>query len=177
MPRVAERRRDADRSPLCVRPACAAKDVRRRNTFPDSEQYFVGWDDVYSPPCGDCPVIATTTVEEHSPLLGVAKGAFLGRKAPLGLTWHGLSGMMTYRKAKGDVPMGNRATQEVIDAVRVVRYNGNNCSGSRAAANTASSERYRTSEERLKRITAWSKSKAQKRSKEAEYRWRYLGGT
>ena len=66
-----------------------------------------------------------------------------------------------------------KATVEVIDGVRVIRCNGNLTTGSRAAADAAFSARGRQVKARTARITATAK----KRSKEAQYRWRYLGGT
>ena len=73
---------------------------------------------------------------------------------------------------KGAFLMPNKASLEVIDGVQVIRYNGNNCTGSRAAANAAFSAETRNPKARSARITAWRKKKAQ----EDEYRWRYLGG-
>ena len=63
--------------------------------------------------------------------------------------------------------MPNRVTKEVVGGIVVVRYNGNNSTGSGSASREESRRFY---------ITAAQKAKAGKRSKEARYAWRYLGG-
>ena len=68
--------------------------------------------------------------------------------------------------------MPHRATHEVIDGVNVIRYNGNNISGSRAEA-----EKGRFGQVRFQKIQASAKAKARKRVKETDYKRRYLGGT
>ena len=61
-----------------------------------------------------------------------------------------------------------RTTEEVIRGAVVIRYNGNNCTGTRSSGRPVA----RPESVRSEKITAWRKRKA----KEAEYTRRYLGG-
>ncbi len=69
--------------------------------------------------------------------------------------------------------MGNQVTLEVINGVGVKRFNGNNCPGGGSRGRTCFGEG-------IKRAPLWVQAKAKqaaiKRTKEADYRRRYLGG-
>ena len=70
--------------------------------------------------------------------------------------------------------MPNKPTKEVINGVAVVRFNGNNCTGSREGGSTLWSKS-------LRKAPVWvqQKAKAQalrRKQAEAVYKRRYLGG-
>ena len=79
--------------------------------------------------------------------------------------------MMSYRETRATpLIMPLKVTREVIGDTIVIRFNGNNITGSREDWGPRRSAIHR------KKITSWQKAKAERRAKEALYTRRYLGG-